>query len=234
MELFGISCVYKWERGMRSMKKKLAICTAAVLLCAGMLLYLWIHPVKRQMDFEQAIRIVRENDELSWWDFRAYESVDIGSGLKILRFDMDGDYELWVGGGEDVMYAQLVSKMNSRSRIDLQTEDLDTFLNWDHRIGRFRYDRDKAQYDVEAPGVNPYPFRNTEPSPVADYDSALQRAAQECTIAYDRAEVYYDPEADMWMVLFCEESEEGLIVLGGGQSVYVDGEGITHMIVYGE
>ena len=63
-----------------------------------------------------------------------------------------------------------------------------------------------------------------------DADGIIERAKSECTIAYDTATISgYDDAEDMWMVVF---STSG--TLGGCQTVYLDGHGVTHLIVYGE
>ena len=46
---------------------------------------------------------------------------------------------------------------------------------------------------------------------------------------YDTPGVSYDADADIWAVCF------GLALIDGDcQTVYLDGDGITHLIVYGE
>ncbi len=72
-------------------------------------------------------------------------------------------------------------------------------------------------------------FVNTEELPVEDAETAIQRAGEECTVTYDTVSAWYDSTADMWKVSF---STTGMA--GGDQCVYLDGDGVTRLIVYGE
>ena len=58
---------------------------------------------------------------------------------------------------------------------------------------------------------------------------AIGRAMNECTIEWSATEVYYDATKEIWKVTFYTKG-----VPGGDQSVYLDANGITLMIVYGE
>ena len=67
---------------------------------------------------------------------------------------------------------------------------------------------------------------------VKDFDTCnvgLQRGKIECTVEWDSFEVSFDNEANVWMVSFYTEE-----ILGGDQSVYLDSNGKTLLIVYGE
>ncbi|MBR4034271.1 MAG: hypothetical protein IKJ04_05635, partial [Clostridia bacterium] len=65
--------------------------------------------------------------------------------------------------------------------------------------------------------------------PVADSNEAAERAKNECTIGYDTVSVLHDGWDDVWSVTFYTRG-----TLGGGQTVYLDKNGITLLIVYGE
>lgn len=175
---------------------------------------------------------------IEWSDLAPYGGTDIGSGLCILSIPVsDEPYKLWAGmdrlGGE-ILYLILVSNENSRSRMELWTEDIDDFLAWDHRIGRFRFDRVEERYSPGEAGVNPFPFRNTQEAPVFDYEAVVDRAREEVTVEYNAVELTYDPAADVWNVLFYKDSTSDEIALGGGQNVYLGSDGVTRLIVYDE
>ena len=58
---------------------------------------------------------------------------------------------------------------------------------------------------------------------------AIIRAKFELTVEYDTISVSQDKDANMWCVDFWT-----LDIVGGGQSVYLNGNGLTCYIVYGE
>lgn len=51
-----------------------------------------------------AYRILRlkaaKGEDLTWSDFEPYQSEDIGSGLYVLQYDVEGEYTLLIGGGD--------------------------------------------------------------------------------------------------------------------------------------
>lgn len=96
-------------------------------------------------------------------------------------------------------------------------------------IPPFSYSEVQDTYGENAPGVLRDGFQNTSPLAVGSAEEAVQRAAAECTIPYDSVTCRYDSEADMWDVCF---STAG--VVGGCQDVYLNGSGVTCLIVYGE
>lgn len=93
----------------------------------------------------------------------------------------------------------------------------------------FSYADDVETYTKGSPGVKHTGFKNTTECPVSCGKQVLERAKNECTVEYNDTHVYYDEEANVWMVLFYKRN-----TLGGGQSVYMDADGKTLMIVYGE
>ena len=79
-------------------------------------------------------------------------------------------------------------------------------------------------------------FLNTDVCSIDGQESAVEQAKNECTISYNATSEYYDNEAEMWRVDFQTISKElGVTTLvGTRQSVYLDNDGITHLIVYHE
>ena len=76
----------------------------------------------------------RYGEDLSWSNFNTYYSEDVGSGLYILRYPIDTDYCLLIGGAsmdEEPMYIRLVSEHNTDIYIDVRTDSIDDFLNND-------------------------------------------------------------------------------------------------------
>lgn len=96
-------------------------------------------------------------------------------------------------------------------------------------VRTFSFTEASEKYQQNEPGVRSDGFQNTSVFPINNAQDAIKRARIECTVGYDTTDVYYDDTADMWMVSF---SMAGY--LGGDQSVYLDSDDITHLIVYGE
>ena len=73
--------------------------------------------------------MAEKGNDLTWSDFEQYQSEDIGSGLYILRYDVEGDYELLIGGGDTSKkpdYIALIYKDDSGSDsagVNLLTDD---------------------------------------------------------------------------------------------------------------
>ena len=61
------------------------------------------------------------------------------------------------------------------------------------------------------------------------FENVVEHAKNECTIKYDSIEVRLDPTECVWFVLFYTHG-----VLGSSQTVYMDYDGKTVLIVYGE
>ncbi len=72
-------------------------------------------------------------------------------------------------------------------------------------------------------------FKNTTEKAISTKEQAINIAKNEVTIEYDRTDVFYDKECDMYMVVFYTEG-----ALGGCQNVYMNSKGITKLITYGE
>lgn len=72
-------------------------------------------------------------------------------------------------------------------------------------------------------------FVNTDISPVTTADEAIMRAGNECTVDYDNTYVYCDSIEDMWKVVFTGDD-----LTQAEQIVYMNFNGVTTLIVYGE
>ncbi|MEK4513461.1 hypothetical protein EJP82_08410 [Paenibacillus anaericanus] len=87
---------------------------------------------KDNLSLENVIELSIKGNELSWKDFKIYDSTDIGSGLYIQHYDIDEKYYLLIGGGsidEKPMYIRLVKANNSDDYIDIRTDDIDEFIS---------------------------------------------------------------------------------------------------------
>ncbi len=72
-------------------------------------------------------------------------------------------------------------------------------------------------------------FQNASTNPILTADKAVSLAKVEVTVSYDTVSVSFDNDAEMWSVNFFRKG-----YLGGDQTVYLNGNGITQLIVYGE
>ena len=121
------------------------------------------------------------------------------------------------------------------------TQQAETALSSNELAGQslasFSYEEDAAIYKDGDPGVNPHAFVNTDLFPIENQNAAVERAKNECTIEYNSTSEYYDMDADMWRIDFhtVVNNEDGTFaILGERQSVYMDSDGVTQLIVYGE
>lgn len=96
-------------------------------------------------------------------------------------------------------------------------------------VGEFSYTAFCEYYNEDVPWIKHEGFVNTEKNRIETAEQAVQLAKKECTVEYDTIDVSYDNEEKMYLVMF---SMEGWV--GGDQSVCINHEGITKLIVYGE
>lgn len=95
--------------------------------------------------------------------------------------------------------------------------------------GYFSYEEVCLRYRDAGGCVKRDGFKNNTACVLTDETSVAGRATAECSIRFTDTQVYRDNESRMWMVLFFTEH-----AFGGCQEVYMDGDGITRLIVYGE
>ena len=102
-------------------------------------------------------------------------------------------------------------------------------------LASFSYEEDYARYYDEFE-VKTSDFLNVDACSIDGQESAVEQAENECTIEYNATSEYYDNKAEMWRVDFQTITrEQGVVLLvGTRQSVYLDKDGITHLIVYHE
>jgi len=103
------------------------------------------------------------------------------------------------------------------------------FIVPESSIGGFAFDNIQKTHKPGDPGVKTSGFKNTSKQTVTNSAEAAERAKNECTIEYDTVTVLRDGWDYVWSVTF---STQG--TLGGCQTVYLNDEGVTLLIVYGE
>lgn len=86
---------------------------------------------KEKLTLEKVIELSHKGQELSWNDFKSYDSTEIGSGLYILRYGIDESYYLLIGGNNPrgkPAYIRLVKVDNSESYIDIRENNVEEFI----------------------------------------------------------------------------------------------------------
>ncbi len=92
--------------------------------------------------------------------------------------------------------------------------------------GSFSFEEVRGSVDFDAPTVKTDGFVNVDE---IEMGWPMDRAKQEVTIDQDLAQMFYDDAADVWMVRFWNSK-----MAGGDETVYLNGKGVTLLIVYGE
>lgn len=85
---------------------------------------------KKQLTLDDVIELSSKGEELVWEDLADYKGVETGSGLYIVKFSIDDDYSLVVGGtGTEgkPMYASLT--YSDGTFVDIMTEDAEAFIS---------------------------------------------------------------------------------------------------------
>ena len=93
----------------------------------------------------------------------------------------------------------------------------------------FSYEKVLQMWEKSDSGVKSDGFQNTSEAVIATPQQVIERAQNECTIEYDTTSLAYDSAADIWRVTFYTEGS-----VGNSQDVYLNGSGLTALIIYGE
>lgn len=83
-----------------------------------------------RLTLDDVVMLSQKGDALSWSDFERYQGREIGSGLYIMRYEIDKLFDVLVGGvpGETPWYIYLRVNNEADDRIDIRTEDVSTFV----------------------------------------------------------------------------------------------------------
>ena len=88
---------------------------------------------ENKLTLDRVIELSAKGNELMWSDFAQYESIETGSGLYILVYDIDDTFQLIIGGSgnteETPMYIRLALKDNWDTYIDIRIEDVQSFVD---------------------------------------------------------------------------------------------------------
>ncbi|MCM3702325.1 hypothetical protein [Paenibacillus macerans] len=87
---------------------------------------------KEKLTLDKVIELSHKGQELSWNDFKSYDSTEIGSGLYILRYEIDESYYLLIGGNnprKKPAYIRLVKADHSDNYIDIRENNVEKFIS---------------------------------------------------------------------------------------------------------
>ena len=132
----------------------------------------------RKLTLDDVVMLSQKRDALSWSDFERYSGQDIGSGLYIMRYEIDERFEVWVGGVPDEKPWYIYLRVNNEAddRIDIRTEDVSTFVE------AHRNDVPKV--------IEPKPDGGGEPAPEEPNFSTLseeQAAIRQAILKHNRS-----------------------------------------------
>ena len=84
----------------------------------------------RKLTLDDVVMLSQKGDALSWSDFERYQGWEIGSGLYIMRYEIDELFDVLVGGVPDETPWYIYLRVNNEAddRIDIRTEDVSTFV----------------------------------------------------------------------------------------------------------
>ena len=166
---------------------------------------------KLDLTIERVIRLAENRgEELTWSDFQMYSGRDVGSGLFILLYEIDENFELRIGGVPTVepMYIRLVTKSDRDNYIDIRTEDVEKFLA-EHR--KEESATETSELLCGYPKASDFVLTETD---------VEQIALEHCKHNYDYVETTYDSDNKKWQVGFWENGAKL-----AAQTVTIDSEG---------
>ena len=110
-----------------------------------------------------------------------------------------------------------------------KTDDTESVTTSTITVGTFNYRNERDSIENNTPGVKTNGFVNVLSVSIENEYDIISRALNECTIAYNMTDVFYDETTDVWKVVFYRNN-----TIGNCQSVYINGDGTTCLIIYGE
>lgn len=134
----------------------------------------------RKLTLDDVIMLSQKGDTLTWTDFEQYQGRDIGSGLYIMRYEIDELFDVLVGGipEEMPMYIYLRANNEEEDRIDIRTENVPVFID------AHRNDMPKAIESKADGGSKPIP-EEPDFSTLFDERTAIYQAILEHNCSTD-------------------------------------------------
>lgn len=136
---------------------------------------------------------------------------------------------------EQVLHGDTVLPYHSWE--DKTVDDKTTFVcsrcnesnTFESEIAEFSYTEVLEKYKIGDPGVEHENLNSFFEFKITGANDAVTMAKFELTVEYDTIAVSFDKDSDVWCVDFYTSNTDG-----GGQSVYIKGNGLTCYIVYGK
>ena len=84
----------------------------------------------RKLTFDDVVTLSQKGDALTWSDFEPYQGREVGSGLYIMRYEIDKLFDVLVGGVPEAtpMYIYLRVHNEAEDHIDIRTGDVSAFI----------------------------------------------------------------------------------------------------------
>ena len=82
-----------------------------------------------RLTLDDVVTLSKNGNALSWPDFERYQGWEVGSGLYIMRYEIDELFDVLVGGVPDETPWYIYLRVNNEAddRIDIRTEDVSAF-----------------------------------------------------------------------------------------------------------
>ena len=116
----------------------------------------WHSGGRKAMTLADVVELSKLGMKLTWEDLRQYAGTDIGSGLYVVRFDIDPEFYLLVGDGKttgEPMYASL-NAVSSGASCDIRQSDVESFIR-ENQNDALDYAIHKAVVEHNADGTFP-------------------------------------------------------------------------------
>ena len=84
------------------------------------------------MSLQDVIFLSQKGYDLTWSDFEAYDFIETGSGLYIRVYEINEQFELWIGGfglDSDPMYFYLTLADNIDIHMDIRNGNVTEFIS---------------------------------------------------------------------------------------------------------
>ncbi len=150
-----------------------------------------------KLTLDDVILLSKKGDALTWSDFERYQGDDVGSGLYIMRYEIDELFDVLVGGvpDETPMYIKLRVNNEAEDSIDIRTENVSTFIE------AHRNDVPKV--------VEPKPDGGGEPAPEEpDFPSLSEDTIRQAILEHNRStsaiNISADPDSSIPCASFVE------------------------------
>ena len=108
---------------------------AGIILILIFVLGLFGCSIPKRLTLDKVIELSSKGYELTWSDFEQYYGYECGSGLYIMCYEIDKDYEVLIGGfspGDKIPMYIYLERKNAKGDpqfIDIRKEDVKAFID---------------------------------------------------------------------------------------------------------